>query len=408
MNADQLGARIRALREASGLLAADLAERVGLDATALSKIENDRRGVKSQELTQLASALGVSPLAILEPESLVGRLADTPRRLRHDRHGRGVYEELMALTELHTWLKRERISASSDLSWCLAPSPDSPLKDPEFLARAASEKLVLHQSGPDMFTSLAERIQQTLGVDVLVETRPHDVIGAAIVDLEFPLLFVNGKRTRPEALFTLAHLLGHLLAFHDKGSMVLEDEDRLEAAEADEIFANHFAAALLMPIDQIVEIIEGSNNEFERSFLTMIEAFGVGPDLVAYRLMSLDFISAEAFDQLRELNLERLAMDLGGPGVRSSLSALQIANLQARAVTPPPAVRPAILINRATKAFHRGLIAASPLAHLRDVPVELVLEEGQRVREAEGVASEIEFTRDPVDSAKRSLHDSVI
>ena len=69
-----IGRQVRRLREAAGLKSADLASALGVDPSAVSNLENGRRSVKAYELGVIADFLGVSQLAILEPDSLLGRL----------------------------------------------------------------------------------------------------------------------------------------------------------------------------------------------------------------------------------------------------------------------------------------------------------------------------------------------
>lgn len=56
------GSAILQLRERLGILQADLAERIGVSASYLSRIENDveRPGLTSQAVRKLADELGVS------------------------------------------------------------------------------------------------------------------------------------------------------------------------------------------------------------------------------------------------------------------------------------------------------------------------------------------------------------
>lgn len=71
---EQFGHRIRELRQSAGLTAGRLGEATDLTPTAVSRIENGKRSIKSTELAGIASALGVSPLAILDPSSPSGQL----------------------------------------------------------------------------------------------------------------------------------------------------------------------------------------------------------------------------------------------------------------------------------------------------------------------------------------------
>jgi XRE family transcriptional regulator, fatty acid utilization regulator len=71
----EIGAQIRSLRETAGLTAHQLGTIVGIDESGVFRLERGDRGLKSTELAAIAKALDVSPLAILEPESLLSRTA---------------------------------------------------------------------------------------------------------------------------------------------------------------------------------------------------------------------------------------------------------------------------------------------------------------------------------------------
>ena len=56
-----IGDVIRTLREGKGVTAKDLAERVGLSASQMSRLENGQRRVNSEVLARIARALEVTP-----------------------------------------------------------------------------------------------------------------------------------------------------------------------------------------------------------------------------------------------------------------------------------------------------------------------------------------------------------
>jgi transcriptional regulator with XRE-family HTH domain len=68
MNAWDLGRRIRRVREQAGLSQRDLAERVELDQSQVSRIENGERSVSVTELYQIAAACQTTVKDILEGE----------------------------------------------------------------------------------------------------------------------------------------------------------------------------------------------------------------------------------------------------------------------------------------------------------------------------------------------------
>ena len=65
--AERVGKRIREIRMDKGLSQAELGNRVGLTADRIQKYENGARKPKIDLLEQIATALGVEPLALLDP-----------------------------------------------------------------------------------------------------------------------------------------------------------------------------------------------------------------------------------------------------------------------------------------------------------------------------------------------------
>jgi transcriptional regulator with XRE-family HTH domain len=61
-----VGERVRRLRNELALTQAELAERVGITVTALSRIERDEAQPRPKTRRRLADALGVSPRELLE------------------------------------------------------------------------------------------------------------------------------------------------------------------------------------------------------------------------------------------------------------------------------------------------------------------------------------------------------
>lgn len=62
---DSAGEVVRALRERAGLSLSELADRVGVDKSSLSKYENNQLSVSFSVLERIAGGLGVSPLLVL-------------------------------------------------------------------------------------------------------------------------------------------------------------------------------------------------------------------------------------------------------------------------------------------------------------------------------------------------------
>ncbi len=75
-SASRIGSRIRKIRTERGLSQAELGEMVGLTADRIQKYENGVRKPKTVLLKQIATTLGVSTLALVDPNttSYIGAL----------------------------------------------------------------------------------------------------------------------------------------------------------------------------------------------------------------------------------------------------------------------------------------------------------------------------------------------
>ena len=192
----QIGARIREIRELVGMQAQELGAEVDLDPSAISNIERGKRSVKSSELSAIARALGVSALAILDRESLLGRLPVAPRTSSGTVLRGEVLERLTGLSELHQIL----VEWEPPLSRHDFPRVDTNdwLQAAPALASWAHAELGEVSYGPGRFSGFIERIEEKLRVDVIVEDREDDnVTGASVTDPEFLTDLCQFKSTRP-------------------------------------------------------------------------------------------------------------------------------------------------------------------------------------------------------------------
>jgi Zn-dependent peptidase ImmA (M78 family)/DNA-binding XRE family transcriptional regulator len=364
-----LGARIRALRERAGIQSQELAATIGLDPSAMSNIERDKRAVKTEELARIAQALKVSPLAVLEPTSLPARMPVAARRDGLSPLEGRAYANLLRLTELHQLLADEGIPALPHLKD--APEVDETAwkRSADALAAWARTRLTVDKSGDERFLDLVEAIEDRLGVDVLIAEYSGDSLaGAAITDETFPLIFVNADQPTPRALFTLAHELGHLLSRH--GDAVAVD-DTLNGTDSRERVANAFAAAFLMPEPDVRRFIAEYGRTAE-SLGRMVHGFGVSFETLIYRLHNLQIIDARGRDRLRAIGWQGLLSLLKGSEGEAGIELRK--SLVARLTTRPEQRAPVWLLGRALEGFERGVISVRPVAGLLDADPDDLLE----------------------------------
>ncbi len=378
-----LGERVRALREHAGFQAKDLAEVVGLDPSALSNIERGKRSVKTDELARIAAALKVSPLALLDGDSLAARIAVAPRDGGEGRIDGEAYRRLLALSDLHQILAEEGIASNPRFDDAPTIDEKAWMSDATTLAEWARGKLGSLATADSRFAALSVAIEEHLGIDVLVEDYKGDgLLGAAIIDREFPLIFVNADQSTPRGLFTLAHELGHVLSREAKAMKLDRD---LRGVDQSERFANSFAAAFLMPESDVRERIEMYGRDAV-SVAQMVHEFGVSFQSLVYRLHNLGLVNAAGRDRLIGIGWSGLLAAAEDPAVRDRLPQAVHNSLRARMNSSPARTPPNGLLTRALDGYRRGVISVRPIAGLLGVDADELL--GALSQDSAGVLSE--------------------
>jgi Zn-dependent peptidase ImmA (M78 family) len=106
---------------------------------------------------------------------------------------------------------------------------------------------------------------------------------------EDPRIYVHTEDSPSRQRFTCAHELGHYVrraAAGDTEWEYVEHRDLLasEGSDPEEIYANQFAAGLLMPQDRVRELYARTER---RPVAVMAHSFGVSADAMNFRLANL-------------------------------------------------------------------------------------------------------------------------
>ena len=375
---DSVGGQLQRLRKHTGLTVSELAEAAGLDVDVVHGIERGGWDIETEGVIDLAWALGVSPMALLEPDSLLGRLL-VATRTNGDRVSCGTVRRLTSLAELHHVLSLNHHNASIPVEINNAPQrgPSTTWFDhANDLAEWATDCLGLADNGNSRLSDLASAIETHLGVDVMIEAREMDApLGASITDPEFPFILVNADQPTSQALFTLAYELGHVL---NQDGCLLHIDRHLHGSTDSERSANQFAAALLMPASRIQEIIDiyGRGSE---SLAHMLIRFGVSYESLIYRLNNLHIINKRGRDLLKSARWPSLVHALETSDLTRKL-------LFARG-TKPERHPPSLLTHRCWRGVMDGTVGPRPLAGLLDVDVDDLIEGIQSIRSGATLAA---------------------
>ncbi|HAX5210388.1 TPA: ImmA/IrrE family metallo-endopeptidase [Escherichia coli] len=132
-------------------------------------------------------------------------------------------------------------------------------------------------------------IANELGLDVVETTLPNDVSGALLKEPERdPVIILNRYDSNARKRFTCAHELGHYVKRTESGQPLeyefIDFRGKLSSrgVNSDEIFANNFAACLLMPEVEVMRLHREGGAP-----VIMASYFGVSDDAIRYRLKNL-------------------------------------------------------------------------------------------------------------------------
>lgn len=150
-----------------------------------------------------------------------------------------------------------------------------------------------------------EKLAEALGFQIARHRFDGPESGFALRDGRRSIIGVNIQTSRRRQRFTIAHELGHLLMHEGRPLTVdqavlridLRNEVSSMATDLQEIEANIFAAALLMPEETVLHhatILMQSSAEISRDDLItkLARTFDVSIEAMGYRLISLGILTA--------------------------------------------------------------------------------------------------------------------
>lgn len=131
-------------------------------------------------------------------------------------------------------------------------------------------------------------IAKRLGLDVIVARLPDRLAGALIKEADKdPVILLSETDSKNRKRFTCAHELGHYVYRQENGNgtyeyLDLRGEHSSTGLDPEEVFANQFAAALLMPEHEVRSLAAQG-----KSRAVMAMYFGVSDDAMRIRMKTL-------------------------------------------------------------------------------------------------------------------------
>lgn len=292
MNENELGARIAALREARGMTGQELGTALGLSRSQVSKVEHGTRRLDISEVAAIADALEASLAEVLGVErsgslALAARVMTAPQTddtLPSRRRLRQMLEAEASLAAA-TGLRESRPTQSGlDVLALIKdrgiPSGRVPWRDGEDLADLVRHGLGL---GRAPIADVAELAERHFGLDVLAWPSGTAVSGLCAHGHGVAMMLISTSFPRGHQRFTAAHELAHHL-LRDPREIVI-DSNLYDGSNPMEKRANAFAAALLMPVDGLRDVIAGRSID-ETVLAELMRHFGTSFSALLDRLAS--------------------------------------------------------------------------------------------------------------------------
>jgi Zn-dependent peptidase ImmA (M78 family) len=140
-----------------------------------------------------------------------------------------------------------------------------------------------------------EQVAHSLGIKIELANLGEDCSGVLVRNGNRAIIGVNKKHPRNRQRFSIAHEIGHFMlhegdTYIDKGYRVqFRDLESGSGTKGEEMDANAFAAALLMPAEWVKEAFYQQPFELtEDDVLPMLaQKFQVSTQAMSYRLMRL-------------------------------------------------------------------------------------------------------------------------
>ncbi|MDL9937120.1 short-chain fatty acyl-CoA regulator family protein [Gordonia sp. ABSL1-1] len=311
-----VGARLRRLRDDTGLSQAALARRIDLSTSYVNQLENDQRPITVPVLLTLTREFGLDA-DYFAPDGDARLVADLSDVLASHSDSadvsRAEIAELVArmpgvgrtLVGLHrrvaaadAELEGYRARLTGDAAAPATPMPFEEVRDFFYdrrnhvapLDEAAEQMFDRHElkvGGLDL--QLAELLRTEFGISVSIDHAPDPVTAARTpkrrYDADAGVVHLAGRLTSGQRAFQLATQL----AFLTQGPVIDALVDAAENLHPDSRpvarvgLANYFAGALLLPYDRFLRAAENTRYDIELLGLT----FDVGFETICHRLSTL-------------------------------------------------------------------------------------------------------------------------
>jgi len=276
---------IREFRQRADLTQGELAARLNVTPSLVSRWEKGERQPSADQVMEIARALGVSLDYLLN--------ADVRTRFEFRARSHATTTDDEARTLLDAEMQVHYLLAGYQLASTLPPTFALRLDyNPTQLRETAHWlrdflKLNQHAMHVELKQALAEQ-----HVFVFEWHMPRSISGLSYRGA-LSAIFVNKQHDAERRLFTLAHELAHVLFHLGRGGTETAVSTFASNRDPQEKEANAFAAELLMPTDAVNVVIQHYGPQLKETLVldSVARAFNVSRDAMFYRLANFGVFS---------------------------------------------------------------------------------------------------------------------
>ena len=298
----QIGKRLRTIREARGLRQDYAAAEIQVARTTLVAIEQGKRRVRRDEIQRLAKVYGTSVNAVLRREAVHLDLAPRFRRLpKSSEQAREDAAQLLsqlvcAEVELENALGVQR-KGSYPPEKRILPGDVSVQAEED-----AQELRTWFGLGPGPILHIVPFLELQVGMRVYLRRLASSISGLfAYSEAAGACMLLNANHPMGRIAQTGAHELGHFITTRDEPEVLVEEE---VSRSREEKYASAFARSFLTPRralrQRFAEITAGSSHLTRRHVIVLAHAFRVSREAVVRRLEELRLVRRGTWDWFQE------------------------------------------------------------------------------------------------------------
>ena len=299
----EIGKRLRTIREAQGLRQGYAAEKIRVARTTFVAIEQGKRRVRSEEIQKLARIYGTSVNAILRREAV--HLDLTPQFRKLPRSSEQAREDAAQLLTRLVCAEAELENALG-IERRVSYPHEKPILPGDVAVQADGDAHELRSwlglgSGPVL--DILSLLELHIGMRVYIRPLNSIISGLfAYTKAAGACVLLNAKHRPGRIAQTAAHELGHLITTREVPELLVEHEAASQSRA--ERYASAFARSFLTPgravRRQFAEITAGSSHLTRRHVILLADAFGVSREAIVRRLEELAIAREGTWDWFQD------------------------------------------------------------------------------------------------------------